>query len=142
MMRMNWKMKRKVKDELYKIILTEEQLKLIAECVEDCHRFASGQTDMANMLKRIGLLKHREALRLVNKGFITPFLKDGEYIPFDGSRLDGAHKEYVAKTYPLYREIYHRLAQIHGDDSVYSSETLLCENSGRLIEVEKVEEKC
>lgn len=135
-------MKRKVKDELYKIILTEEQLKLIAECVEDCHRFASGQTDMANMLKRIGLLKHREALRLVNKGFITPFLKDGEYIPFDGSRLDGAHKEYVAKTYPLYREIYHRLAQIHGDDSVYSSETLLCENSGRLIEVEKVEEKC
>ena len=32
----------------YRITLTEEQLRLIADCVEDCHRFACGQTELWN----------------------------------------------------------------------------------------------
>ena len=34
------------KEKKYQIELSETQLKLIADCVEDCHRFAAGETDL------------------------------------------------------------------------------------------------
>lgn len=32
----------------YRITLTEKQLRLVSRCVEDCHRFAAGQTELWN----------------------------------------------------------------------------------------------
>ena len=37
----------------YRITLTEEQLMLVANCVEDCHRFICGQTDLHNTISHI-----------------------------------------------------------------------------------------
>ena len=32
----------------WRIELTEHQLRLMAQCIEDCHRFIAGQTDLIN----------------------------------------------------------------------------------------------
>lgn len=32
----------------YRITLTKEQIILVANCVEDCHRFACGETELRN----------------------------------------------------------------------------------------------
>ena len=34
----------------YQMTLTEEQIMLIANCVEDCHRFACGETELWNTI--------------------------------------------------------------------------------------------
>ena len=40
-------------EKKYQIELTETQLRLIADCVEDCHRFAGGQTELHNTVSKI-----------------------------------------------------------------------------------------
>ena len=49
-----------MKDELYTITCTRNQLVLIANCVEDCHRFMAGQLDLNNMM---GLLDNGNYIR-------------------------------------------------------------------------------
>ena len=44
----------------YRITLTEEQLRLIADCVEDCHRFACGQTELWNTTLQLGFMDAME----------------------------------------------------------------------------------
>lgn len=39
---------KKCKENKWRIELNERQLRLIAYCVEDCHRFISGQTELIN----------------------------------------------------------------------------------------------
>ena len=36
------------KEKKWRIELTEHQLRLIANCVEDCHRFIAGQMELNN----------------------------------------------------------------------------------------------
>lgn len=38
-------------DELYTITLTKKQMRLIANCVEDCSRFLAGQCELGFTLK-------------------------------------------------------------------------------------------
>ena len=100
----------------YRIELTEKQLRLIAMCVEDCHRFAAGQTGMTNMSSNLFI-----------KGLRFKLAELRYYIaPCDWAG-NGATNEYqrkfVAQTYPIYREIYHNLAIESGKESVYTSPT-------------------
>ena len=44
----------------YRITLTEEQLRLIADCAEDCHRFACGQTELWNTTLQLGFMDAME----------------------------------------------------------------------------------
>ena len=37
-----------MKEKKWRIELTEHQLRLIANCVEDCHRFIAGQMGLSN----------------------------------------------------------------------------------------------
>lgn len=37
-----------MKDKIYQITLTSEQMMLISRCVEDCHRFVAGQCELHN----------------------------------------------------------------------------------------------
>ena len=46
----------------YRITLTKEQLMLIANCVEDCHRFACGETELWNTTSAFNI-KEWEELR-------------------------------------------------------------------------------
>lgn len=107
----------------YRIELTEKQLWLIAMCVEDCHRFAAGQTEMNNTTKYIYVKGLSEKMRALKKG-ITPCDWTGN------GAIDSSQRKFVAQTYPIYREIYHHFATEAGKNNAYSYPTLRCELGG------------
>lgn len=134
-----------MKDTKWKIELTEHQLMLMARCIEDCHRFIAGQTELFNStccLKHYSLLqdKLRELQPLV-----TPYLSHGaSYGWTGGSCPDENQRKFIAETYYLYREIYHQvtLDEAKFTDkglSVYLCDTLTCKDSGEPIKVERIE---
>lgn len=100
----------------YRIELTKKQLRLIAMCVEDCHRFAAGQTEMNNTTS------------LFVRGLRDKLAKLRDYIsPCDwagNGAADDWQRRFVAETYPVYREINHYLAIESGKENVYTSPTL------------------
>ena len=134
-----------MKQKKWRIELTEHQLRLIAKCVEDCHRFIAGQMGLDNST---AFLKHyrelSEELRKLQP-LVTPELGRGASYGWDGSTCaEENQRKFIAETYYLYREIYHQLtleAAKHKDMgyNVYLGETLTCSESGEPIKVERVE---
>ena len=134
-----------MKDNKWRIELTEHQLRLIANCVEDCHRFIGGQMGLSNST---ACLKHNRELsqELCNlQKFVTPLLGRGASYGWDGGYCpDDNQRKFIAETYYLYREIYHQLTledAKHKDMScnVYLGDTLTCNESGEPIKVERIE---
>ena len=129
----------------WRIELTEPQLRLMAQCVEDCHRFIAGQTELSNS---ITCLKHyfklREELDKLQP-LVTPLLgRNASYGWNGGSCPNKNQRKFIAETYYLYREIYHQLtleAAKHKDMgwNVYLGETLTYEESGEPIIIERIE---
>ena len=129
----------------WRIELTEHQLGLIAQCVEDCHRFIGGQMELSNSTACL------EDYRIVREKlaelqpFVTPLLERGGCYGWDGGLCrNDAQRKFIAETYYLYREIYHQLtleAAKHKDMdwNVYLGETLTCDESGEPIKVERIE---
>lgn len=129
----------------WKIELTEHQLMLMARCVEDCHRFMAGQTELFNStccLKRYRQLQ--ENLRELQP-LITPELSYGaSYGWTGGSCPDENQRKFIAETYYLYREIYHQVTldtskKVDMSWNVYYGDTLTCKDSGEPIKVERIE---
>ena len=134
-----------MKDNKWRIELTEHQLRLIANCVEDCHRFIGGQMELSNSTS---CLKHyRELSEELGKlqPLVTPRLGRGASYGWSGGSCPNENqRKFLAETYYLYREIYHQLTledAKHQDMSwnVYSGETLTCNDSGETIKVERIE---
>ena len=134
-----------MKEKKWRIELTEHQLRLIANCVEDCHRFIGGQMELSNStacLKYCRILG--EKLRTLQP-FVAPELERGASYGWNGGTCpDDNQRKFIAETYYLYREIYHQLtleAAKHKDMSwnVYLGETLTCKESGEPIKVERIE---
>ena len=134
-----------MKEKKWRIELTEHQLRLMAQCVEDCHRFIVGQMELSNStacLKYCRILG--EKLRTLQP-FVAPELELGEDYGWDGGLCPNDNqRKFIAETYYLYREIYHQIsieAAKHKDMSwnVYSGETLTCNDSGETIKVERIE---
>jgi hypothetical protein len=111
----------------YKIELSEEQMRLVAYCIEDVSRFASGQCMLNYRIEAMlrGLpfneqMKRRdeaeELLRQVKK-VLLPELRDNESKGYNGS-------EFIGNTYQVYRTILHKLAIDNNWDNVYSSPAL------------------
>ena len=134
-----------MKEKKWRIELTEHQLRLIANCVEDCHRFIAGQTELSNST---ACLKHyRELFNALGKlqPLVTPLLRRNASYGWNGGSCPNKHqRKFIAETYYLYREIYHQLtldAAKHRNMgwNVYLSETLTCNESGEPIKVERVE---
>lgn len=132
-------------EKKWRIELTEHQLRLIANCVEDCHRFIAGQMELNNStacLKYCCILG--EKLRTLQP-FVAPELERGASYGWNGGTCpDDNQRKFIAETYYLYREIYHQLtleAAKHKDMSwnVYLGETLTCKESGEPIKVERIE---
>lgn len=124
----------------YKIELSEEQMFLIAHCLEDVSRFASGQWELRCTIEEMlrGLpfdeqMKRREIaeglLKEVKK-ILLPDLLDNQSKNYNGS-------EFIGNTYQIYRTIFHQLAIDNNWNNVYSSPAL---PSGVLgtINIEKV----
>ena len=135
-----------MKEKKWRIELTEHQLRLIANCVEDCHRFIGGQMELSN--SRACCPKHYlELSEELDKlqPLVTPELERGASYGWDGGSCPDKHqRKFIAETYYLYREIYHQLtldAAKHKDMgyNVYLGETLTCSESGEPIKVERIE---
>ena len=135
----------KMKEKKWRIELTEHQLRLIANCVEDCHRFIGGQMELSNSTSC--LTHHLELSQELCKlqKFVTPLLERGASYGWDvGYCPDDNQRKFIAETYYLYREIYHQLtleAAKHKDMdwNVYLGETFTCDESGEPIKVERIE---
>lgn len=134
-----------MKEKKWRIELTEHQLRLMAQCVEDCHRFIGGQMELSNST---ACLEHYcelsdELSKL--KPFVTPQLECGASYGWNGGYCpDKNQRKFIAETYYLYREIYHQLTleeAKHKDMgwNVYLGDTLTCKDSGEPIKVERVE---
>lgn len=134
-----------MKQKKWRVELTESQLWLIANCVEDCHRFIGGQMDLYNSTSC--LKNYCELIEELGKlqPLVTPLLsRNASYGWNGGSCPDDYQRKFIAETYYLYREIYHQLtleAAKHRDMgwNVYLSETLTCSESGEPIKVERIE---
>jgi hypothetical protein len=124
----------------YKIELSEEQMFLIAHCLEDVSRFASGQWELRHTIEEMlrGLpfdeqMEKRdkvEELLKQTKKILLPYLLDNQSKNYNGS-------EFIGNTYQIYRTIFHQLAIANNWNNVYSSPAL---PSGVLgtINIEKV----
>lgn len=126
----------------YKIELSEEQIRLVADCLEDVSRFASGQWELRNTIQNmVGELTFEEQMnrsKLAEKNLrqikrvLLPEIPDNGSMGYDGS-------EFVGNTYQIYRTILHQLAIDNNWDNVYSSPALPSGNMGTIkIESEKV----
>lgn len=131
------------KTKKYQITLTEEQLMLIARCVEDCSRFAAGQTELGNTLLFIDIHPYFE---LCNKlydlhSLVTPGLGRSASYGWNGSNCPNEEqRKFIAQSYYLYREIYHQHNLAEGIDNVYTSETLRCKDSGEPIQIKVIDD--
>ncbi|NRA78913.1 MAG: hypothetical protein HRU18_11945 [Pseudoalteromonas sp.] len=111
----------------YRIELSEEQMRLIASCLEDVSRLASGQWEMKYTVEEMvrGLpfdeqIKRRdlaeEHLKQAKK-VLLPELPDNGSKGYNGT-------EFIGNTYQIYRTILHQLAIDYDWNNVYSSEAL------------------
>lgn len=130
-----------MKEQKYTLTVTESQLQLIAQCVEDCHRFAAGQMELSNTTS----LVHGENLHQIRFGLreLQPFMTGGEEYSWNGYECpDESQRKFIAQTYCIYREIIHRLTVDDGNKewSVYAQPTLTCDESGPLPKIEKTKE--
>lgn len=125
----------------YTIEVTEHQLHLISECVEDCHRFMTGQYELSHMTSRLDRGRElRNELRNL-KPLITPDTPDPRSsYNWSGSYCPNEHqRKFIAETYCIYREILHFLAlESHNYESVYASPTLTCTEGGSLPIIKQV----
>ena len=134
------------KKRKWRLTLTEPQLRLIARCIEDCSRFASGQTEMSNT---VGYLPNstsaRDVLRTV-KPIVAPELEPNASYGWNGGSCPRILQHcFIAKTYYLYREILHCLTVERNKEedmswNVYLGKTLRCADSGEPIKLEVVDE--
>lgn len=120
----------------YTITLTEHQMMLIADCVEDIHRFLAGQTELANATLQLDNTNAvRDSLKRLQP-LVTPELPMGTEYKWSGAGCPNEdQRKMIAETYYLYREMLHQYYIANGLSNVYSSETLRCEESGEPIKI-------
>ena len=119
----------------YTIELSEEQLILISNCLEDISRFASGQWIFYHTIEAIlkGLpfdeqMKKRaevEELFRQAKHILLPKCNDNSSLGYNGT-------EFIGNTYQIYRTILYQLAKDNNWNNVYSSPPLPSGNLGTI----------
>ena len=124
----------------YRIELSEDQMRLIADCLEDISRFAGGQWQMRytieNMLKGLPFNEFIERrnqaelkLKLV-KTILIPELSGNASYSYNST-------DFIGNTYQIYRTILHQLANDNDWKNVYSSPSLPSGNMGT-IKIEQI----
>ena len=131
-------------EQKYTLTVTESQLRLIADCVEDMSRFMGGQMELWNATSKLdNFVELKERLNDL-QSLVTPELPRNASYGWNGGGCPNKHQEeFIAKTYAIYREIRHRLRVLNKDlndenYNVYDSPTLTCELGGELPKIEKV----
>lgn len=132
----------KTKDKLYQITLTEKQLCVMIEALEDWHRFVCGQCTMYNATSYLPTKQMCEAQeilqRQVERAMFPELPVNASYSWNGGHKDNPSMSEVAAITYMLYRGLRHQLGNIKGTNSgVYNSETLTDDQQGRMITLKK-----
>lgn len=119
----------------YRIELSEQQMRLIASCLEDVSRFASGQCNLEytieEMIKDLPFdeqMERRDEVRELHKQakiLLLPELSENVSYGYNGT-------EFIGNTYQIYRTILHQLAKDNAWDNVYSSPALPSGNLGTI----------
>lgn len=130
-----------MKEKKCRITVSESQLRMIADCVEDCSRFMSGQTELYNCTSMLDHMHDlHDELKKVHH-YVTPLLPRGASYGWRGGSCPNEwQRKFIAASYYLYREIRHFDAVNRNVDTVYRSETLRREDSGMPIVIEEVKE--
>lgn len=119
--------------EKYQIIVNKEQLRLIADCLEDISRFAAGQPELQNTVNTLLIEgddyceKRQEVEELLYrvKSIIYPKLPHNASYGYNGGHAQPKlSRILVGNTYQIYREIKYFLAIEEGQNNAYSSVTL------------------
>ena len=119
----------------YTIELSEEQMRLIADCMEDVSRFASGQWQLRYTVEEMlrGLpfdeqMKRRdetEELLRQAKRVLLPDFVDNESYGYNST-------EFIGNCYQVYRTILYQLAMDNNWDNVYSYPALASGTMGTI----------
>jgi hypothetical protein len=124
----------------YTIELSEEQMRLISDCMDDVSRFAAGQWQLRSTIEEMlrGLpfdeqMKRRnEAEELLRqaKRVLLPDFVDNESFGYNST-------EFIGNTYQITRTILYQLAMDNNWDNVYSYPALASGTLGT-IKIEKL----
>lgn len=125
----------------YKIELSEEQMHLVANCLEDISRFASGQSELRYTIEamvkdlsfdeQIGRRNSAEEKLREAKKILLPDTPDNGNKGYNGT-------DFIGNTYQIYRTILYQLAKDNDWNNVYSSPALPSGNLGS-IKIEAVD---
>jgi len=126
-------------DKKYQVTVNEHQLRLIADCLEDCARFLCGQTELWHTTSQLpNYLVLRERLEELQP-LVTPYLPKGASYGWNGGSCpDEWQKKMIAKTYYLYRTMLYALHKDDDNYNVYTIPELRCKDSGEEIEIKEV----
>ena len=118
----------------YKVILTEEQLRIISDALEFRARIGAGQLNEIKGLfhDKMDILRneHAEAILSHLKGMLLPELRAGEYYGIYSDTI-GVNSKI---SYDLYKQINYKLNPLHVEPhTVYAS------NRENQIEMEEIE---
>ena len=109
---------------------------LIANCVEDIHRFLAGRTELWNTTSVLDNARDVRYRMAEMAKVVTPELGGAMDYGWAGRGCPNEHqKKMIAQTYYLYREMLHQYTIANTHKNVYSSETLRCEGSGEPIKI-------
>ncbi|MBP5724138.1 MAG: hypothetical protein J6X18_11290 [Bacteroidales bacterium] len=128
----------------YRLEMTEEQLRLMIDAVEDWSRFLSGQCEMSHATSLLDNCRAaQDALATHVRPYIVPELpyRGASYGWSGGDCPNDAQRKAIAMSYMLYREPLHYLVTHNGKDMswcVYNSETLRCPEQGEIIKIEEI----
>ena len=125
----------------YTIELSKEQMVLIANCLEDVSRFASGQYELRytteEMVRGLDFKESHKRLKEAHslldnvKKVLLPELLENQSKGYNGS-------DFIGNTYQIYRTILYRLAMDENWNNVYSSPALKSGTMGTIkVEVKK-----
>lgn len=124
----------------YTIELSEEQMRLISDCMDDVSRFAAGQWQLRSTIEEMlrGLpfeeqMKRRnEAEELLRqaKRVLLPDFADNQSFGYNST-------EFIGNCYQISRTILYQLAKDNGWDNVYSYPALASGTLGT-IKIEQI----
>lgn len=128
---------------LWQIILTEEQLCVLMNAVEDWHRFICGKCSMSYATSFLSCEAMHHTCEILDKQVkptMFPELYFNQSYSWNGGHPNPHMSKVAAISYMIYREIRHQLtlADNSSDWSVYKSETLTCKDSTPIICVKQV----
>lgn len=121
-------------------------MRLVAEGMEDYHRFLAGECRMMNATQYVkpsqDMHNLRENLEMVAHIRMAPNEPYGSSYDWAGNHCLNEHqRKAIAMSYMIYREILHIFAMQHPNDvwNTYQNATLTCEEQGPLIKIEEVQ---